>query len=94
MFDEVAPKKVLLESNVLKYKSAYQKYEQLIKDFAVFLYSESYKLPSCHLICRVDCILSLPPPKKKKKVDFNIKTMKTVFLLCVRKELEFLQCYQ
>ena len=91
MFDEVAPKKVLLESNVLKYKSAYQKYEQLIKDFAVFLNSESYKLSFdlqgwLHFIS--------PPPPPQRKVDFNIKTMKTVFLLCVRKELEFLQCYQ
>ena len=91
MFDEVAPKKVLLESNVLKYKSAYQKYEQLIKDFAVFLNSESYKL-SFDLQGGLHFIYRPPPPQRK--VDFNIKTMKTVFLLCVRKELEFLQCYQ
>lgn len=90
MFDEVAPKKVLLESNVLKYKSAYQKYEQLIKDFAVFLNSESYKL-SFDL---QGWLHFIPPPPQKKKVDLNIKTMKTVFLLCVRKELEFLLCYQ
>ena len=63
MFDEVAPKKVLLESNVLKYKSAYQKYEQLIKDFAVFLNSESYKL-SFDLQGWLHFISPPPPPKK------------------------------